>query len=106
MDIRFNILYPYIDQFIVCESLFTHSGKSKKINFNIDEYPKFKDKITHIVLEKHPENLIKKPNLNTEEKRLNSIYRIKAQRNYISKFLDKFSPDDYIIYSDNDEILI
>ncbi len=104
MDIRFNILDPYIDQFIVCESLFTHSGKSKKINFNIDEYPKFKDKITHIVLEKHPENLIKKPNLNTEEKRLNSIYRIKAQRNYISKFLDKFSPDDYIIYSDNDEI--
>ena len=59
MDIRFNILDPYIDQFIVCESLFTHSGKSKKINFNIDEYPKFKDKITHIVLEKHPENLIK-----------------------------------------------
>ncbi len=104
MDIRFNILDPYIDKFIVCESLFTHSGKRKNINFNINEYPKFKDKIIHIVLEKEPENLIKKEALNTEEKRLNSIYRIKAQRNYINSFLSKFSPDDYIIYSDNDEI--
>ena len=33
MDIRFNILDPYIDKFIVCESLFTHSGKEKKNKF-------------------------------------------------------------------------
>ncbi len=104
MDIRFNILDPYIDKFIVCESLFTHSGKKKNINFNINDYPKFKDKIIHIVLDKDPENLIIKDELNTEEKRLNSIYRIRAQRNYINNFLNEFSPDDYIIYSDNDEI--
>ncbi len=104
MDIRFNILNPYIDQFIVCESLFSHSGIRKKINFNINDYPKFKDKIIHLVLEKDPENLIKKTTLNTQEKRLNSIYRIRAQRNYINNFLSQFSPEDYIIYSDNDEI--
>ena len=70
MDIRFNILDPYVDKFIVCESLFTHSGKSKKINFNINDYPKFKDKIIHIVLEKEPENLIKNKNLNSSRKKI------------------------------------
>ena len=104
MDIRFNILNPYVDKFIVCESLFTHSGKRKKINFNLNEYPKFKDKIIHLVLEKDPDNLIKKDNLSTQEKRLNSILRIRSQRNYISNSLNEFSPEDYIIHSDNDEI--
>ena len=35
LDIRFNILDPYIDKFIVCESRYTHSGKTKKINLEI-----------------------------------------------------------------------
>ena len=50
MDIRFNILNPYVDKFIVCESLYTHSGKKKNINFNVNDYPKFKNKIIHIIL--------------------------------------------------------
>ena len=104
MDIRFNILEPYVDKFIVCESLFTHSGKSKNVNFKINDYPKFKDKIIHIILEKEPENLIVKENLTAQEKRLNSINRIRAQRNYIKNFLNVFSLEDYIIHSDNDEI--
>ena len=104
MDIRFNILEPYVDKFIVCESLFTHSGKSKNVNFKINDYPKFKDKIIHIILEKEPENLIVKENLTAQEKRLNSINRIRAQRNYIKNYLNEFSLEDYIIHSDNDEI--
>jgi len=104
MDIRFNILDPYVDKFIVCESLFTHSGRRKKINFNFENFPKFKDKIIHIILDKEPLNLIKKRNLSPQEKRLNSIYRIKEQRNYIKTVLNQFSSEDYIIYSDNDEI--
>ena len=104
MDIRFNILNPYVDKFIVCESLVTHSGKRKKINFNLNDYPKFKDKIIHLVCEKDPDNLIKKDSLSTQEKRLNSILRIRAQRNYIANSLNEFSPEDYIIHSDNDEI--
>ena len=31
MDIRFNILDPFVDKFIVCESLYTHSGEKKKL---------------------------------------------------------------------------
>ena len=33
MDIRFNILNSHVDKFIVCESLYTHSGKKKKYKF-------------------------------------------------------------------------
>jgi len=104
MDIRFNILNPYVDKFIVCESLYTHSGKKKDINFNIKDYPKFKNKIVHLILKNQPLDLIEKKILTTQEKRYNSILRIRDQRNYIMSFLKEFSPDDYIIYSDNDEI--
>ena len=41
---------------------------------------KFKDKIIHIILEKDSENLIMKENLTAQEKRMNSINRIKNQR--------------------------
>ena len=34
MELRFNILDPYVDNFIVCEARFSHSGKDKDINFN------------------------------------------------------------------------
>ena len=104
MDIRFNILNSYVDKFIICESLYTHSGKKKDINFNINDYPKFKDKIIHLILEKEPDDLIKSENLNAQEKRFNSICRIRDQRNYIKTSLNEFSTEDYIIYSDNDEI--
>ena len=30
MDLRFNILDPFIDKFIVCEARFSHSGKKKR----------------------------------------------------------------------------
>ena len=104
MDLRFNILDPYVDKFIVCESTFTHSGNKKKINFDKKKYPKFKDKIIHLVLENEPDDLIKKDHLDTIEKRFNSILRIKHQRNYIIKALEEFSINDLVIYSDNDEI--
>jgi len=104
MDLRFNILNPYVDKFIVCESTFTHSGNKKKINFDKKKYPKFKDKIIHLVLENEPDDLIKKDHLDTIEKRFNSILRIKHQRNYISQALKDFSLNDFIIHSDNDEI--
>jgi beta-1,4-mannosyl-glycoprotein beta-1,4-N-acetylglucosaminyltransferase len=104
MDLRFNILNPYVDKFIVCESTFTHSGNKKKINFDKKKYPKFKDKIIHLVLENEPDDLIKKDHLDTIEKRFNSILRIKHQRNYIVKALEEFSINDLVMYSDNDEI--
>ena len=104
MKLRFNILDPYVDKFIVSEATFSHSGNKKEIKFDIKKFPKFKEKIVHIVLDKEPENLIKKKILSNADLRLNSINRIKEQRNFIFKYLENFSPNDYIIHSDNDEI--
>ena len=56
-DLRLNILNDYVDKFVVAESLYTHSGNRKKQNFNIDDYPKFKDKIIYILVETEPDDL-------------------------------------------------
>ena len=104
MDLRFNILDPFIDKFIVCEARFSHSGKKKKIKFDKKNFPKFEDKIIHVIIDNEPANLIIKNNLSNSEIRMNSILRIQHQRNFISNFIDQFSPEDYLIHSDNDEI--
>ena len=41
MDIRFNVLNEKVDKFIVVESKYSHSGKEKKLNFDINNYKKF-----------------------------------------------------------------
>ena len=104
MELRFNILSPFVDKFIICEARYSHSGKEKDIRFNKKNFPQFEDKITHIILDKEPKDIIKKDNLNTSELRLNSVLRIKEQRNFIGNSLNNYSSEDYIIHSDNDEI--
>jgi len=104
MKLRFNILSPFVDKFIICEARYSHSGKEKDIRFNKKDFPQFEDKITHTIVDKEPRDIIKKDNLNTAELRLNSILRIKEQRNFIENSLNDYSSEDYIIHSDNDEI--
>ena len=42
-EIRYNILEKYVDHFLVCESLYDHTGKRKKPNFIFkDQYDKKK----------------------------------------------------------------
>ena len=104
MNLRFNILNNYVDKFIVSEARFTHSGHEKDIKFNKKKFPKFEDKITHIILDKEPEDIVKKKQLSNSEMRINSIIRIKSQRDFILKHLSSYSQEDYLIHSDNDEI--
>jgi len=104
MEIRFNILNQYVDKFVVCEANFSHSGSKKKINFNKDNFPKFKKKIIHIILKNEPKNLEKNINSDPSIARSNSIKRINFQRDYIIKGLNEARADDFIMYSDNDEI--
>ena len=106
-ELRLNILNNFVDKFIVVESLFTHSGKKKEQNFNIENYPKFKDKIIYILLENEP----KVPfliNENSKDKighqRLNSLKRIEIQYNALSEGITEASDDDLVILSDCDEI--
>lgn len=104
MDIRFNILNRYVDKFIVCEASYSHSGNKKKINFDINKFKKFKEKIVHLTVEKEPEGIISTQNNEPDVLRINSIKRIAHQRNQLMKGLDDASQDDIIMYSDNDEI--
>ena len=42
LDLRLNILDKFVDQFVIVESSYTHSGKEKKLIFDINKYSKFK----------------------------------------------------------------
>ena len=89
-EIRFNILKNFVDHFIVCESLFDHRGNSKKLNFDLK---KFKSKkIKYIV---HNIKFSKK----------NSPWDNQAeQREFILNSLDFIDSEDYVLFSDPDEI--
>ena len=106
MDVRFNVLNDYVHKFIVTESTFSHSGKRKKLNFDINNYPKFKDKIIYVIIDKEPNDIIKIDNklLTPSEKRSNSLKRIELSYNYMTNALDIALDNDLIILSDNDEI--
>ena len=104
MDLRFNILNNYVDKFIVSEATFTHSGNDKKIRFDPNNFKKFKEKIIHVIIEKDPVNRDETKTADSGLQRLNSIKRIEFQRNEILRGLRDAGDEDYIIYSDNDEI--
>ena len=106
MDVRFNILNEYVEKFIVVESKFSHSGKQKKLNFDINNYKKFKDKIIYLIIENEPEGLLELNN-NSEDignKRINSVKRIEQSYNFMINGIKNANDDDLILISDNDEI--
>ena len=109
-DIRCHYLDPYVDYFVVVEARFTHSGEPKKLNFDINKFPKFKSKIIYHIIENEPEN-IKNINSNNDTndnlsiKRLNSLKRIEQSYDETMKAVRKYyQPDDYYMLSDSDEI--
>ena len=63
IDLRMNILDRYVDYFVISESTKTHQGKEKKINFNINNFPKFKDKIKFVIADYKDEVNFTKHNL-------------------------------------------
>jgi beta-1,4-mannosyl-glycoprotein beta-1,4-N-acetylglucosaminyltransferase len=106
LDLRFNILNENVYKFIVVESAFSHSGVKKNFNFNINDYPKFKDKIIYLKIHNEPIGLhndieeLKNP----FNKRLNSIKRIEQSYDYMMRGIIDAQEEDLIIISDNDEI--
>ena len=80
--------------------------KAKKFNFNINDYPKFKDKIIYIKINYEPDNLYDDKDIKSNPiyKRLNSIKRIEQSYEYMLKGIIDAKDEDLIIISDNDEI--
>ena len=108
LDIRLNSLNEFVDRFVIAEAGYYHNGEPKKLNFNINNFLKFKDKIKYIVVNKQPPKVLKSEidnqNIKEEEKIINSILRDNYQREQLSLGIDNLSPNDWIIISDLDEI--
>ncbi|MCJ7747938.1 MAG: hypothetical protein MUP27_09345 [Desulfobacterales bacterium] len=93
LEIRLEELNDYVDQFILVESLETHSGRKTGALFQREKgkFEKYFEKITHILL----------PHLEGSTMRL----REEFQRQAIFNELSKCNDDDLIMYSDLDEII-
>lgn len=106
LDIRLNILNENVSKFIIVESLYSHSGEKKKLNFDINNFKKFKDKITYLVIEKEPDGIkdISEAKNVSSVKRLNSLLRIEQSYDYMINGLGDANEEDLIVLSDNDEI--
>ena len=92
INLRINVLHKYVDKFVICESKFDHKGNPKKLNFKIEQFNNFRDKIIYIVLEnKFPD---------TSDPWKTQAY----QREFMLQNLNEANPDDYIFFSDPDEI--
>tara|TARA_B100000575_G_C23026286_1_gene590994 strand:- start:89 stop:979 length:891 start_codon:yes stop_codon:yes gene_type:complete len=104
LDVRLNILNEHVDKFVIVESNFSHSGKPKKLNFDINNFKKFKDKIDYLVIEKEPDGI--NPNLENISaiKRTNSLLRIEQSYDYMINALNDVDDNDLVCLSDNDEI--
>ena len=109
LDLRLNILDKFVDQFVIVESLYTHSGKEKKLIFDINKYSKFKKKINYIILETPPKGIEEISSNDSEgeisrKEILNALKRENLQRDTILNGLKDADGNDWIILSDLDEI--
>ena len=99
LDIRLNTLSDKVDKFIIVEATKNHAGEDKKLNFKIENFSKFKDKISYIVVDDMPVNVVS-PKKGWHENHT----RDQFQRNAIERGYRDFSDEDLIMISDIDEI--
>jgi len=99
LDLRLNILNNQVDKFVIAEATKDHTGRDKKLNFNVNNFLKFKDKINYIVVDDLPID-IKSFKKNWPVHHL----RDQHQRNALYKGCKNCNDNDLIMISDIDEI--
>ena len=109
LDLRLNVLNKYVKKFVISEATYTHNGNKKKLNFDINRFKKFKDKIEYIVVDKEPLNIRRINENDPEHIRgqkliLNGYARDNYQRESLNLGLKNLLDNDLIIVSDLDEI--
>ena len=109
LDVRLNTLNKYVSNFIICEANFNHNGTKRELQFNINNFKNFKEKIIYIPLEKQPQDLRKinksdSQHLKNSKILDNALLRENFQRNYLLTKINDFEENDLIIISDVDEI--
>jgi beta-1,4-mannosyl-glycoprotein beta-1,4-N-acetylglucosaminyltransferase len=105
LEYRLSILNEYVDFFILVESMYTFTGKPKKLYYheNMDRFNKFNHKIIYIKVTDFP---YKEPNMNYKENhQWKNEYHQRCQIALgIEKLIPYLNNDDIIITSDVDEI--
>tara|TARA_B100000575_G_C23066596_1_gene614171 strand:+ start:46 stop:915 length:870 start_codon:yes stop_codon:yes gene_type:complete len=109
LDLRLNSLDKFVKKFVITEATYNHRGGKKKLNFDINKFKKFKDKIIYIVVDKEPENIQQLSSNDSKERQgekliLNGMARDYWQRENLSKGLKQAGNDDLILISDLDEV--
>lgn len=109
LDLRLNALDKYVNKFVISESTYAHNGNKKQLQFDIKKFKKFENKITYIVVDEKPKNIINFVEGETNEKKgekliLNGMIRDYFQRESLIKGIVNASDDDLIFISDLDEI--
>ena len=89
--LRLEILRDVVDKFIICESLYDHRSRPKKINFELHD-KNLESKVKRIIID-HP---FPEPN--------DPWKCQKYQRDFILNYLKDLDDNDYIMFSDPDEI--
>ena len=109
LDIRFHTLSKFVKKFVITEATYTHKGTKKKLNFDINKFSKFKEKINYIVVDEQPQNILE---IGTEDSQaivgekliLNGMARDYFQRESLNRGLMDLKDDDLVLISDLDEI--
>tara|TARA_B100001057_G_scaffold28048_1_gene25782 strand:+ start:168 stop:1037 length:870 start_codon:yes stop_codon:yes gene_type:complete len=109
LDLRLNSLNKFVKKFIITEATYAHNGTKKKLNFNINNFSKFKDKIIYIAVDKQPDNILSLQDSDTEEQKgekliLNGMARDYFQRENLFKGIKEADNEDLVLISDLDEI--
>ena len=91
-NIRFEILKNVVDYFVICESKYDHNGNKKKLNFKLQNLT-IKKKIKYIILEEPFPTYCK-----------NNWDRQAYQRDFMLNSITNVKKNDYIFFSDPDEI--
>ena len=109
LDLRLHSLDKFVKKFVITEATYTHNGTKKKLNFDINKFKKFKDKIIYLVVDQQPKNIFNVLDSDTKEQRgekliLNGMARDYFQRENLKKGLTCADNNDLILISDLDEI--
>ena len=109
LDLRLNYLDKFVEKFVITEATYTHNGDRKNLRFDINNFKKFKDKISYIVVDRQPDNIKEILKSDNEEERgekliLNGMARDYFQRENLRKGIEAASDNDLILISDLDEI--
>jgi len=129
LELRLNILDPYVDYFVISEASVTHTGIAKPYYYeeNKERFAKFHSKIIHLKIEDTPNDFINLPPIQdptsldgkcvtkihefvqTQTNRFNRHTQIAYGRDFFQKEcvrrgLVNCNDEDIIMFSDCDEI--